>query len=109
MDNPLSAKPVPLAFATEMVTDAVPVLASFTVWLPLFPIATFPKLTAAGDMLSTPGVAVPVSESVSGEFEALDVQWACVLGSMSVGNGDQWLLGGSKRLRHGTLEPSVCK
>jgi hypothetical protein len=70
-DNPLMLYPAPLALATEIVTGAVPVLDNFTVWLLLCPTDTFPKPTDVGDMLRTPCVAVPVSESVSGEFDAL--------------------------------------
>ena len=54
-----------------MVIEAVPVFDNITDWFPLWPTETFPKLTDAGDMLSTPCVPVPVIASVSGEFEAL--------------------------------------
>jgi hypothetical protein len=68
--RPFIPKPVPEALAAEIVISEVPVFVSLIDWLAFWLTLTLPKLTDTGDIASTGWVPVPVSDTVSGEFDA---------------------------------------
>src|SRR5450631_624089 len=69
--SPLILKPVPDAEACVIVRLAPPLLVSVTVWLPVLPVATEPKVTDEGLAPSCPWVPMPAKAIVVGEFGAL--------------------------------------
>jgi hypothetical protein len=71
-EKALMLKPTPLTVTCETVTLPVPVLVRVTVWQPLLPTVTFPKLRLAGDApRRRPVTPVPPSVTAAGELVAL--------------------------------------
>jgi hypothetical protein len=68
---PLTLKPVPAALACEIVRLAVPEFVKVTVWDPLLPTLTDPKLTLEGLAPSCPWTPVPDKAISAGEPGAL--------------------------------------
>ena len=69
-ESPLIPNGAPLTVAGLIVRLMFPEFVSFTVWLELCPTVTLPKLTVAGVMVRPACMPVPVSVTVSGEFDA---------------------------------------
>lgn len=63
-------KPFPVTVATLMTTFVDPVFVNCTLWVPVCPTTTFPKVSAEGAIAKPVCVPVPVSEIITGEFEA---------------------------------------
>jgi hypothetical protein len=59
---PTTVNPAPVMVAFEMVTVAVPVFVTVTLWVVVFPTATLPKLklVALGERMPAPGSPVVV-------------------------------------------------
>lgn len=68
--SPLMPKPFPVTVATLMTISVVPVLVSCTVLVLVWPTTTLLNVSAEGAIVKPACVPVPVSEIVSGEFEA---------------------------------------
>lgn len=70
VDRPLMLNSVPDALAAEIVTLAVPEFVRVMVADPVLPTRTPPRLTDEGELPSPGAAPVPVSATVSSEFEA---------------------------------------
>jgi len=69
--SPLIPKPVPDAEAWVIVKLAPPLLVNVTVWVPVLPVATEPKVTDEGLALICPCTPLPDKAIAIGEFGAL--------------------------------------
>jgi hypothetical protein len=69
-DSPLMPKPLPVTVARLMTMFVVPVFVNSTFWLPVCPNTTFPNVSAKGAIVKPVCVPVPLSEIITGEFEA---------------------------------------
>lgn len=69
-DSPLMPKPFPVTVARLMTMLVDPVFVNSTFWVPVCPTTTFPNVSAEGAIVKPVCVPVPVSEIITGEFEA---------------------------------------